>query len=628
MKVDELWNGESFDRVNLNELFQYLTGDESATFETVQTLSATPTSSADIRANVIGEKTDAQDVVVTLGGLEWQVVYLSKDNNENTILTLWLSSSFQDAWADRQVDEGSYYGFINGSLYSDWSANWSLSLTDVSYPGNMYGTSYIRAVTLNNGGDYAMLSEETQTLETETETATQSENSVFALFTMEEVIGNLTNYLVTPGDVAWQLLQSIDEGIGSSYLYPNDSINDPTGILEMEYYSNPSRNINMNYHSKAGYGAWANDYLWLPSLAETGYWLDNSGIWETSETQRQNISSSTSNMGTVGSDSNGPYSYNDTWVRSGMGNSPDWVYAIDPMGNGGTASHTGYYNPSLTSIAVRPALHLNLNAAYANSIADNLSNAEIELSETSAAFDGTAVERPAVTVRYNGVALVEGEDFEVKIFDESGEEVEQINAVGTYTITAIGTEDATNTNVYIGSVSAQFVVYQKITEITFENDSTTVVVTNSNGFGQNATLNVVLIIDEAEIRERLNEISTDGVGKINALYILTLSNGDEPITNLADCTIRIRKDALFGDQFEIFCQTGSGMTEVEFVDDGEFVILNSSTGVIAVASPVSNSNLVVIIVVSVLAALILAAVVWIVIAYTVKKKKRKSQMTQ
>lgn len=168
VKVDELYDDATgkMNADNVDLLLKYITGDANAsvsdptTMQTLENLALDNTTSADIRAKTVSEnvtnaKTAEQDVIVTLGGLDWQVVYLSKDNNGNDILTLWLSSSKQDAWTDRAADEGTLYGFLNGSLYSDWSDDWGSGFTDVSYPSHMYGTSYIRTVTLNNGGTYA-----------------------------------------------------------------------------------------------------------------------------------------------------------------------------------------------------------------------------------------------------------------------------------------------------------------------------------------------------------------------------------------------------------------------------------------------------------------------------------------
>ncbi len=361
--MDEIYDDNSlkFNRTNLTTLLRYITGNENAgvndeTMASISTMAENATTSADIREKVLTNteipKSNGQDVIVILGGLDWQVVYLSKDNQGNNILTLWLSSSYQEKFLEYSRTEGTLYGFLNGSLYSDWSDDFYSTSTGVNYPSNMYGTSYIRAVTLNNGGIYA-------TSTSASTTAEQNENSVFAKFTMDEVEESLTSFLVTPNDVSWQLLQSSPENNPSlsSSLLPNDSINDPTGVLEGDYYSG------FNYHSIEDYSAWANDYIWLPSLAETGYDSSNLGLWKTSQTQRQNISSSTSSITPgVGSDNSdcGTYVINYSWLRSGYSNFANSAFILYPSGSKFNVSNVS------ASYAVRPALHLNLNEVFNN----------------------------------------------------------------------------------------------------------------------------------------------------------------------------------------------------------------------------------------------------------------------
>ena len=133
--VGELWNDttEEFNQNNLNILYKYLTGNANATISDVDTLATSKTTAATIRSKTLSAgsgysaKTSSQSVVVTLGGLEWIVTYLSKDNDGNTIATLWLTNNEQDAWSGRNDDLGELYGFQNGGLYSDWSDDWYYS---------------------------------------------------------------------------------------------------------------------------------------------------------------------------------------------------------------------------------------------------------------------------------------------------------------------------------------------------------------------------------------------------------------------------------------------------------------------------------------------------------------------
>ena len=243
VSVSEIWNAEKghFDGENLDLLLQYITGNASLTANTITSqgslgniLSSNTAysqngalTSADIRdiqftagntytndsSEVVG-----QDIQVTFGGLTWQVVYLTKDKQGNDILTLWLSNNKQDAWADRSATEGTYYGFIDGALYSDWSYNWSSDTPSANYPSNMYSTSYIHSVTLNNGGSYANNGGSSTT------SVGQSESNVFAMFTMEDVAGSVKQYLVTPKQVGYQESENSKNQFNwSYYYYPNEA---------------------------------------------------------------------------------------------------------------------------------------------------------------------------------------------------------------------------------------------------------------------------------------------------------------------------------------------------------------------------------------------------------------------
>ena len=226
VKVGELYDVENqaFDSANFSILKKYISGNVDATISDIDTMATSISDASIMRAKTLDAgtlndieytaKTSSQDIVVRLGGLDWQVMYLSKDKNGNSILTLWLSNSTQEAWADRSATEGEYYGFLNGGLYSDWACNWYSNITS-PYPCAMYGTSYINAVTLNNGGQYAT---DVSTLSAEVE---KDANSVFATFTMEEF--GLTDYLVTPRYVSWQENQSARTSISLSSNLPNEA---------------------------------------------------------------------------------------------------------------------------------------------------------------------------------------------------------------------------------------------------------------------------------------------------------------------------------------------------------------------------------------------------------------------
>lgn len=358
VKVNELYD-DSLNAINpdnVSTLIKYITGNADLNYTnaeaTLDALATNITTSADIRSKSVTvngvTKSSTQDVIVTFGGLDWQVVYLSKDNSGNNILTLWLSTNYQKAWENRAADEGEFYGFVDGALYSRYSAGWISPLG--YYPSNMYGTSYIRVVTLNNGGEYA-------TSSTELANISQSKNSIFARFTMEEVEDSLTDFIVTPNNVPWQVLQ------GNGSFSPNNSLQDPTGILEGQYYS--STDHSSNYHSIYNYDVWGDDYIWLPSNFE----VDCSGntsaqandLWETYGSQRRNNSSSSSVDADVGYNNQiGATTSNSTFIRSGVYTNTTYTGAVNYLG------YNRYVPLSYSILSVRPALHLNLNAVLSN----------------------------------------------------------------------------------------------------------------------------------------------------------------------------------------------------------------------------------------------------------------------
>ncbi len=464
VSVGELYDdtGQTFNEDNYNILLKYLTGNADATLATTTALADTNnnqfsssgytgTDAGIIRSSIVvrgksgdtwySAKTIDQDIVVTLGGLKWQVMYLSKSTDGDTLLTLWLDNSTQDAWIGRSSTEGAYYGYIDGGLYSMWSANYNIDNPGDAYPSNMYGTSYINTVTLNNGGYYS-------TSGTAKTSFTKSTSSAFALFTMSQY--GLTDYLVTPRKVSWQEEQSAKVILDSySYRLPNEAY--ASNIANSEFYYDSNLNAYYNYSNKTYNDAWADNYLWLPSRSEVGSSSSDPGLWNTSTTQRQNYDgTTTSALGTSGSSGGSAYAY--TYLRSGHNNSGRIVPTLAPAGQGleGTNWYVNY------CMAVRPALHLNLSAIYSSLNAVSLNEGEITVSPTSAIYDGLA-KNPTITVKYNGTTLTKNTDYSLS-YSRNGSAVTEIKEAGIYTITATGKKT------YKDTISTTFEVLE-VTEI-------------------------------------------------------------------------------------------------------------------------------------------------------------------
>ncbi len=355
--VKELWNSttQKFHKASLNELYRMILGDSTADIFDIQKSSTL--SSVDIRNNNKG-----YDVTVTLGGLEWQVMYLSKDNDGNSIATLWLSNSCQEDFVGRSQTEGYYHGFVKltdeyTGLYSDWSAdiaNPYFEGNGVKLPTNQYATSYIRAVTLNNGGYYAedTLNERIYS---------PSSNSVFAKFTMSDY--GLTDYIVTPSNVSWQDGQeSVNFGL-TDYTEFNES----TTKLgdDANWFNSVSYGDGASVQESIYYTAWIHDYLWLPSYLEVGNGVIT-GLWGARNQQRQNYNgvngynTVSGTIGSVNSNSNPNHAYHYSWLRSGY-----YANASHVADLGSNGSDVGHWQADFT-MAVRPALHLNLTHADQN----------------------------------------------------------------------------------------------------------------------------------------------------------------------------------------------------------------------------------------------------------------------
>ena len=202
--------------------------------------------------------------------------------------------------------------------------------------------NYIRTVTLNNGGQY--ISSQSSAYDNSSSimslsTANQDSNSVFAMFTMEDVYGSVTDYLVKPIEVAYQETES---AVGDTSYWGNVAPNDAYGTPNEGTWNTNNYGDSSAMATNDSYVDWANDYLWLPSMAETGWCDEHNGIWRTHTNQRGNDSSY-------------------TWLRSGDVNIGNNAYDLVPEGN------NYFYGVVDTSRAVRPAIHLNLNEAARNS---------------------------------------------------------------------------------------------------------------------------------------------------------------------------------------------------------------------------------------------------------------------
>ena len=321
-------DGKVFNEDAMSALYAKLTGDVAKSKISDVTALGTLTA-ADIRA-----KNSNKDIVLTMDGQKWTVTHLTKDSSGNTIATLW------------QATESATHTFNP----------WSDAATTYAYPSSMYSTSFVRADALNSGGNGYVATKGATKL---TKVAQKADHK-YARLTMPSVKGSLTSFIVKPSAVEYQSNQNQTAGgtIGNlGYTLPNEAYGTPSGTVN--WYVGDGRN--MDYSSKSGYADWKDDYIWLPSLTETGVDGPVNGIWALSNNQRSNSTTS--------------------WLRSGYYGSADHAYYLNAAGSSISSDSV------TSSYAVRPALHLNLDSAAQHSGGVALA----EPTDVSAEYKGTTL---------------------------------------------------------------------------------------------------------------------------------------------------------------------------------------------------------------------------------------------
>lgn len=361
VKVDELWNSETqkMSDVNLDTLIKYLTGNDKGGYSDLLKLAKETRNASDFRSTAISGKTSSQDIILTLGGLEWTSTYLSTDKNGNVVLTLWLASDYQSAWEGVHYKDGVLSELSNNTLQSKYSSWVGTAVTQ--YPNSMYGTSYLRSIVLNNGGTYASNA-------TTANYVKKNSNSIFANFTMpvSGQYNDITDFLVTPLNITWQENQSFFNYYGQGNDYSN----------EAWMFNFPSTNFvaNTSYGDKVGNDNWKNDYLWLPSYSEIATIGDKS-FWGLSDNQL--------------------YTYNEEFYLRTYANTANYVYAYNGLLNQAVTHHL------FTQGSIRPAMHLNLTAIIESLNDSSSSDGSIIYLDTENGndlFNGTSYLKPVKTI--------------------------------------------------------------------------------------------------------------------------------------------------------------------------------------------------------------------------------------
>ncbi len=315
--------GVVFDRNKLRSLYKRLINKDKATFDdVVDAVNIKNYASDDFRAS---DTLNKSNVVVEFGGYTWYAVYLTKNSSGDIILTLWMTDN-------EQIESG-----YEKAIYNQFN---SMYLTTI--PSDMYGTSKVRAVSLNNGGVYYTSSSGGDDNKV---TVDYDSQHPFAKFTRSltdsSKQGNLSKYILSPEEAQYQeTLRCIDHCKDVRGVYNNDAYGKVEGFSSTSYV----------YQEKDGYDAWKTDKLWLPSWAETDISLEDTGLWKTTAALRSNYKSD----GTYG---------DDTLLRSHWYTSQSNA-AVTLKAN---AASRGVPNVVTTERGIRPACHLNLSLADAES---------------------------------------------------------------------------------------------------------------------------------------------------------------------------------------------------------------------------------------------------------------------
>ena len=302
--------------------------------------------------------------------LIWMPVYMSRTEpsdeypNGAAVLTLYLSGT----GGPRSSEET---GTFSRSDPASSSGGYTTNI-DHLVPSNMYGTSYVRSITLGNGGAFVSYKSdhENSTTDKNPNLPTGSKSHKFLEFLKyTDASGDLTNgYLwediVTPKEMLWQKDENYKAAIGDSTTVKIDGA-DVTAAWKNYFFPNECWNVpannggsytktSFNYSTKTGYDTWKDDKVWLPSLSEvgTGTTKDSglNGLWQLTENQRKNYASVPSWLRTA-----------NTVYNNGDGKDYS-TYTMFCVDSDGTIVSNSLGGNSLRT-AIRPAIHLNLSSA-------------------------------------------------------------------------------------------------------------------------------------------------------------------------------------------------------------------------------------------------------------------------
>ena len=449
---------------NVQQMYNLITGKENATYADVVAAANTKTNAAKMR-----EYNDGNDIKVTFGGKEWYAVYLSQTIDNRPILTLWLAEAFTtEKWNSFFIPQ-SY----------------------ITYPSDLYATSYVRTQILNNAGGYS-----TNNGESLNEMVIPDPNHTIAKFSVAGVADSVTDVIVKPRQVAWQR-----EGqglIGGSRVKNENWGGEPSEgwdtifdtVDQPDSYSN-------NYSAIAGYGAWADDYLWLPSATEYIAWVDGGNALDTCTAS--------------------------FWVRTGAARYHGFAGAFASYAAGNLVN---------TEREIRPALHIDLSA-------------------TALLADWPQGEPTDVTVTYDPTKEQTIEKIKPAWYDpammitysKDGETVPTVKDAGRYTATVTLNDMTKNITltvtpqaITVSGITADSKTYDRTQSVTF--DTSNVQFTGGKYKIDDVSVECTGKFADKNVGEKSVPVTVRLTGKDAHNYVLT-NPEIELKANITPCTVSI-----------------------------------------------------------------------------------------
>lgn len=344
-----LWNvdDQKFNAQPVKDLVKQLTGKPNGTLADLEQ-ALSESEKGTLTATQIAANNGGKDIIVKSGATtieNFTPTYVSRLESGEIIVTLWYAYS---------------------QLKIPFSAGWYSTDASIELPGNMYSASYIRSFI--SGTPYAAAEGATP----KTTAILVNDQSLISLDYSGTVwdkdykaflSDGLTQFMVQPKFVPWQV-SGLGEKTNLGWDWSNDAANtqlNSEGLTFLYDYSDKGE-------KGVYYDSWGNDYLWLPSLAETGYkqnankWV---GLWDTTDNQRVN------NDGQNTTSTTTPAILSGYWMRSASSSGSSG--AVHYQRNDDYGSNVMPSNLA----SVRPAFHLNLTKVLA-SLGDNQDNSDLQ----------------------------------------------------------------------------------------------------------------------------------------------------------------------------------------------------------------------------------------------------------